>query len=72
MIRGGALKMPPQPCPDRQDEEKRKKYPEWLKTTFQNDQIDIWFQDESGFEGDPRPRKRWDKKGEYNPDNQEW
>ena len=24
---------------------------------------DIWFADESGFEGDPRPRKRWDKKG---------
>ena len=22
-----------------------------------------WFADESGFEGDPRPRKRWDKKG---------
>jgi hypothetical protein len=24
--------------------------------------VDIWFADESGFEGDPRPRKRWDKK----------
>ena len=23
---------------------------------------DICFADESGFEGDPRPRKRWDKK----------
>jgi len=25
--------------------------------------VDIWFADESGFEGDARPRKRWDKKG---------
>ena len=25
--------------------------------------VDVWFADESGFEGDPRPRKRWDKKG---------
>ena len=25
--------------------------------------MDIWFADESGVEGDPRPRKRWDKKG---------
>jgi hypothetical protein len=24
---------------------------------------DIWFADESGYEGDPRLRKRWDKKG---------
>ena len=23
----------------------------------------MWIADESGFEGDPRPRKRWDKKG---------
>ena len=25
-------------------------------------EVGIWFADESGFEGDPRPRKRWDKK----------
>lgn len=25
--------------------------------------VDVWFADESGFEGDPYPRKRWDKKG---------
>ena len=56
------MKMP-QPCPDRQDEEQRRKFIQWLKETCENDQIDIWFQDESGFEGDPRPRRRWDKKG---------
>jgi transposase len=59
---GFALKMP-QPCPDRQDEEKRENFLKWLKQTCENSQIDIWFQDESGFEGDPRPRRRWDKKG---------
>jgi len=59
---GFALKMP-QPCPDRQDEEQRQKYLQWLKQICTNDQVDIWFQDESGFEGDPRPRRRWDKKG---------
>ena len=25
--------------------------------------MDVWFADESGFEGDPRPRRRWDRKG---------
>ena len=30
---------------------------------FNRADVDIWFADESGFEGDPRPRKRWDKKG---------
>jgi hypothetical protein len=25
-------------------------------------ELDVWFGDASGFEGDPRPRKRWDKK----------
>ena len=30
---------------------------------FNRPDADIWFADESGFEGDPRPRKRWDKKG---------
>ena len=26
--------------------------------------IELWFCDESGFEGDPRPRRRWAQKGE--------
>lgn len=30
---------------------------------FEQPDVDIWFADESGSEGDPRPRKRWDKKG---------
>jgi hypothetical protein len=34
-----------------------------LKQLMGQADVDIWFADESGFEGDPRPRKRWDKKG---------
>ena len=34
-----------------------------LEQLFNRPDVDIWFADESGFEGDPRPRKRWDKKG---------
>lgn len=57
-----ALKVP-QPWPDRQDEEKRKVYREELKELCQEPDVDIWYADESGFEGDPRPRQRWDRKG---------
>lgn len=59
---GFALKVP-QPWPDRQDEEKRKAYREQLKELCRQSDVDIWFADESGFEGDPRPRQRWDRKG---------
>ena len=59
---GFALKVP-QPWPDRQDEQKRKAYREELKKLCQQSDVDIWFADESGFEGNPRPRQRWDRKG---------
>jgi transposase len=59
---GFALKVP-RPWPDRQDEAKRKLFLEELEVLYKDQGIDIWFQDESGFEGDPRPRRRWDKKG---------
>ena len=59
---GYALKTP-QPWPDRQDEQLRETYLQELKGLLEQPNVDIWFADESGFEGDPRPRKRWDKKG---------
>ncbi|MCP3876529.1 MAG: IS630 family transposase [Desulfobacteraceae bacterium] len=59
---GFALKVP-QTWPDRQDEEKRKVFLEELELLYKDRKVDIWFQDETGFEGDPRPRRRWDKKG---------
>jgi len=33
-------------------------------TKFNQPDVDIWFADESGFEGDPRPRKRYVCKNE--------
>lgn len=59
---GFALKVP-QPWSDRQDEKKREQFLKELEILYNDPSIDIWFQDESGFEGDPRPRRRWDKKG---------
>lgn len=59
---GFALKTP-QPWPDMQDEQLREAFLLELQQLFEQPNVDIWFADESGFEGDPRPRKRWDKKG---------
>lgn len=60
--KGFALKVP-QPWPDRQDEQLRAGFRERLRQWAQEQDTDIWFCDESGFEGDPRPRRRWDRKG---------
>lgn len=59
---GYALKVP-QPWPDRQDEAQREAFRQKLHALSQDPDVELWFADESGFEGDPRPRRRWDKKG---------
>lgn len=59
---GFALKTP-QPWPDKQDERLRQVFIDEIGQLMAQPDVDIWFADESGFEGDPRPRKRWDKKG---------
>lgn len=59
---GFALKTP-QPWSDKQDEQLREIFVKEMKQLFDQPDVDIWFADESGFEGDPRPRRRWDKKG---------
>jgi len=53
----------PQPWPARQDEEQRQLFLEQLKAYLLNKTIDIWYLDEMGIEGDPRPRRRWAQKG---------
>jgi len=60
--KGFALKVP-QPWSDRQDEALRALFLQKLEQLYNDKKIDIWFADESGFEGDPRPRRRWDRKG---------
>ncbi len=54
----------PRSWSDKQDEQKRKAFRKQLGTLLQDAEIELWFGDESGFEADPRPRRRWAKKGE--------
>jgi transposase len=60
---GFRLKVP-QPWPDRQDETAREAFVAQLKGWLDDERIDLWYQDEMGVEGDPRPRRRWIQKGE--------
>jgi transposase len=53
----------PRPWPERQNEEERKKFQEELRALSADPKVELWFGDESGFEGDPRPRRRWAQPG---------
>jgi transposase len=53
----------PRPWPDRQDEEERRAFIERIKSLLSDSDIELWYADETGIEGDPRPRRRWAKKG---------
>ena len=53
----------PQPWPDRQDEQARKAFVERLQAWLSDEQIELWYTDETGIEGDPRPRRRWAQRG---------
>ena len=53
----------PQPWPDRQDEQARKAFMERLQGWLSDEQIELWYTDETGIEGDPRPRRRWAERG---------
>lgn len=54
----------PQPWSDRQDEALREAFRRDLAVLVENEDVDLWFGDETGIEGDPRPRRRWAQKGE--------
>jgi hypothetical protein len=53
----------PQPWPDRQNEDQRQEFVEQLREWIADEQIELWFTDESGNEGDPRPRRRFAREG---------
>jgi transposase len=53
----------PQPWPERQNEEERKVFLEELRTLSADPQVELWFGDECGVEGDPRLRRRWVQPG---------
>ena len=54
----------PRSWPELQDLEKREAYMQQLVAYLSDPDIDIWYLDETGIEGDPRPRRRWAKKGD--------
>lgn len=53
----------PQPWPERQNEDQRKAFLEELRTLASDPNVQLWFGDECGVEGDPRPRRRWVQPG---------
>lgn len=60
---GIVLKVP-RSWPDGQDEEKRKAFILLITELLKDQGIDLWFLDECGVEGDPRPKRRFAKKGD--------
>jgi transposase len=53
----------PRPWPEGQDEQKRKEFLEQLHKLTEDSKVTLWFSDECGIEGDPRPRRRWVQPG---------
>ena len=53
----------PRRWPSNQDEERREEFVKRLEGWCADPEVEIWFADESGIEGDPRPRRRWVKRG---------
>ena len=45
----------PQPWPDRQDEALRQQWLAGLRELLADPEVDLWYMDEMGVEGDPRP-----------------
>ena len=53
----------PRPWPERQNEEQRNIFLDQLRTWQADPTLELWFADECGVEGDPRPRRRWSPRG---------
>lgn len=53
----------PRPWPDRQDEKARSAFLEEIRRLQEDPEVELWFADECGVEGDPRPRRRWSARG---------
>jgi len=60
--KGYRLKVP-QPWPDRQDEKLREEFLARLSALNDDPKIELWYGDETGIEGEPKPRRRWAMKG---------
>jgi transposase len=53
----------PQPWPERQNEQERGEFLKELQALVADPKVELWFGDECGVEGDPRPRRRWVQPG---------
>jgi len=53
----------PRPWPERQNEQERQIFLKQLRAWKEDPAIKLWFCDECGVEGDPRPRRRWVQPG---------
>jgi len=60
--KGYVLKVP-QPWPDRQDEKLREEFAERLRSLAEDSEAELWYGDETGVEGEPKPRRSWAMKG---------
>ena len=60
--KGYTLKVP-QPWPDRQDEVLRGEFRIQLSTLVNDHDIEIWYGDETGIDGEPKPRRSWAIRG---------
>jgi len=54
----------PQPWPERQNETQRQQFLDELQALVTDPKVQLWFGDECGVEGDPRPRRRWVQPGQ--------
>lgn len=54
----------PRPWPERQNEDDRRQYLKELEQLVADPEVELWFGDECGVEGDPRPRQRWVQPGQ--------
>jgi transposase len=54
----------PRPWPERQNQAQRKAFLEQLQVLATDPNVELWFGDECGVEGDPRPRRRWVQPGQ--------
>lgn len=53
----------PQPWPERQNEHQRQQFQAELRALCADPKVQLWYGDECGVEGDPRPRRRWVQPG---------
>lgn len=58
----GYVRLRPRPFLNGQDKQDRQEFKEEIKILHPSKDVDIWFCDESGFHGDPKPKSMWHPK----------